>query len=58
MHDFIRVETPFDVDRFEAMLYDHPNQPFVKSVMGSLRHSFWPFDEGNWKDDHDEVMQN
>ena len=58
MHDFIRVETPFDVDRFEAMLYDHPNQPFVKSVMGSFRHGFWPFDEGNWKDDHDEVMQN
>ena len=58
MRDFIRVETPFDVDRFEAMLYDHPNQPFVKSVMGSFRHGFWPFDEGNWKDDHDEVMQN
>ena len=32
MRDYIRVETPFNVDRFEAMLYDHPNQPFVESV--------------------------
>ena len=47
----ISVETPFNVDRFESMLYDHPNQPFVKSVMNSLCFGFWPFDEGNWKDD-------
>jgi hypothetical protein len=58
MSDFIKVETPFDVDRFEALLYDHPNQPFVKSVMNSLRYGFWPFDEGNWKDDRDEIFQN
>lgn len=58
MRDYIRVETPFDVDRFEAMLYDHPNQPFVKSVMDSLHHGFWPFDEGVWKDDRDEVIEN
>ena len=58
MHDFICVETPFNVDRFEAMLYDHPNQPFVRSVMNSLRNGFWPFDEGNWKDDCEEVIQN
>ena len=58
MRDFIRVETPFNVDRFEAMLYDHPNQPFVRSVMNSLRNGFWPFDEGNWKDDCEEVIQN
>ena len=36
MRDHIHVETPFNVDRFEAMLYDHPNQPFVKSVMNGL----------------------
>lgn len=58
MHKFIRVETPFNIDRFELMLYDHPNQPFVKSVMDSLRHGFWPFDKGSWKDDHDEAIQN
>ena len=58
MRDYIRVDTPFNVDRFEAMLYDHPNQPFVKSVMDGLRNGFWPFDEGNWKDDHDDAAQN
>ena len=58
MRDFIRVETPFNVDRFEAMLYDHPNQPFVKSVMRGLREGFWPFDEGNWKDDHEDTIKN
>ena len=58
LRDFIRVETPFNVDRFESMLYDHPNQPFVKSVMDSLRHGFWPFDEGMWKDDHNDIVHN
>jgi hypothetical protein len=58
MRDYIHVETPFNVDRFEAMLYDHPNQPFVKSVMRSLREGFWPFDEGIWKDDHVEAIKN
>ena len=31
--DAIKVETPFDVDKFELLLTDHPNQPFIKSVM-------------------------
>jgi hypothetical protein len=52
MHNYIQVKTPFNVDRFEAMLYNHPNQSFVKSVMRSLHEGFWPFDKGNWKDDH------
>ncbi|KAF8804435.1 hypothetical protein BYT27DRAFT_7013901, partial [Phlegmacium glaucopus] len=58
LHDFIHVETPFNVNHFESMLYDHPNQPFVKSVMNSLQYGFWPFDEGNWEDDHDNPIQN
>jgi hypothetical protein len=58
MKDFIKVDTPFNVNRFEMMLYDHPNQPFVKSVMNGLRNGFWPFDEGSWDDDHDNVIQN
>ncbi|KAF8805359.1 hypothetical protein BYT27DRAFT_7258470 [Phlegmacium glaucopus] len=58
LRDYIRVETPFNVDGFEAMLYDHPNQLFVKSVMNSLRYGFWPFDEGNWEDNHDNTIQN
>ncbi|KAF8811955.1 hypothetical protein BYT27DRAFT_7025313, partial [Phlegmacium glaucopus] len=58
LHDYIRVETPFNVNRFESMLYDHPNQPFVKSVMNSLRYGFWPFDEGNWEDDRVDSIPN
>ncbi|KAF8813207.1 hypothetical protein BYT27DRAFT_7023167, partial [Phlegmacium glaucopus] len=58
LHDFIRVETPFNVNRLESMLYDHPNQPFVKSVMNSLQYGFWPFDEGNWEDDRDDTIPN
>ena len=58
MHNYIQVETPFNVDRFEAMLYDHPNQPFVKSVMRGLHEGFWPFDEGNWKEDHEDIIKN
>jgi hypothetical protein len=58
LRKYIRVETPFNVDRFESMLYDHPNQPFVNSVMNSLRYGFWPFDEGDWKDDHEDVSLN
>jgi hypothetical protein len=49
------VETPFDVDKFELLLADHPNQPFVKSVMTGLHEGFWPFDEGDWKIELDEV---
>jgi hypothetical protein len=56
MHDYICVETPFNVDCFEIMSYDHPNQPFVKSIMKSLHEGFWPFDKGIWKDNHIEEI--
>lgn len=29
----IHVETPFNTDKFEKILWDHPNQPFVQSVI-------------------------
>ena len=29
MRDAIKVDTPFNIDKFEALLEDHPNQPFV-----------------------------
>lgn len=48
LNPYIKVETPFNVDHFENLLADHPNQPFVKSVMKGLREGFWPFDEGEW----------
>lgn len=46
MRNHIRVETPFDINHFEHLLTDHPNQPFVLSVMKGLQEGFWPFDEG------------
>ena len=58
MRDFIKVDTPFDVDQFEYLLRDHPNQPFVKSVMHGLRNGFWPFDEGEWRDELSDISEN
>jgi hypothetical protein len=54
--DAIKVDTPFDVDKFELLLVDHPNQPFVRSVMKGLREGFWPFDKGDWKVELEEVI--
>ena len=48
LNQYIKVETPFYVDWFENLLADHPNKPFVKSVMKGLHEGFWPFDEGEW----------
>jgi hypothetical protein len=52
----IKVDTPFDVDKFELLLADHPNQPFVRSAMKGLCEGFWPFDEGDWKVELEEVI--
>ena len=54
--DKIRVDTPFDVDKFELLLTDHPSQPFVQSVMKGLCEGFWPCDEGDWKVKLEEVI--
>jgi len=32
----IKVSTPFNIDRFESLLYCHPNRPFVDSVIRGL----------------------
>jgi hypothetical protein len=58
MQGYIKVDTPFNVDRLEAILHDHPNQPFVKSVMRGLREGFWPFDEGDWKIEEGQNVNN
>jgi hypothetical protein len=47
--DYIKVSTPFNIDRFGSMLSMHPNRPFVDSVIHGLRYGFWPFAEGEWK---------
>ena len=41
--DLFQVHTPIKVDIFEALLKNHPNQPFVKSVCAGLRDGFWPW---------------
>jgi hypothetical protein len=55
---YIEVWTPFDVNCFKNLLYDHPNQPFVASVMRGLREGFWPFDEGEWNLVEKEYLHN
>ncbi|RDX43240.1 hypothetical protein OH76DRAFT_1361410 [Lentinus brumalis] len=41
--DLFEIVTPINVDVFESLLCDHPNQPFVRSVLRGLREGFWPF---------------
>ncbi|EGG06640.1 uncharacterized protein MELLADRAFT_71897 [Melampsora larici-populina 98AG31] len=43
--EFFKIVSPIDVNMFEFLLKDHPNQPFVKSVVRGLRHGFWPMSE-------------
>ena len=57
LQGFVNTDTPFDIDKLELFLGSHPNQPFVKSIIRSLREGFWPFDGGDW-DDSSEDMDN
>ena len=57
LDDYVNIDTPFNVDKLELFLGDHLNQPFVRSIMKSLRERFWPFDEGAW-DDYSEELSN
>lgn len=41
--ELFKIVTPINIDRFEALLADHPNQDFVQSVVRALRHVFWPY---------------
>ncbi|KAJ7024415.1 hypothetical protein C8F04DRAFT_895723, partial [Mycena alexandri] len=41
--DLFRIVSPVDVDVFESLLVEHPNQPFVRSVVVGLREGFWPW---------------
>ncbi|KAG2042886.1 hypothetical protein BDR03DRAFT_1005804 [Suillus americanus] len=47
--ELFKIVTPINVDRFQALLVNHPNQPFVLSVCQALREGFWP-----WVDASDE----
>jgi hypothetical protein len=37
------IVTPINVNRFEFLLQDHPNQLLVQSVCRGLREGFWPW---------------
>jgi hypothetical protein len=41
--ELFQIRTPIKVDVFEALLKDHPNPLFVKSVCDGLREGFWPW---------------
>lgn len=41
--EMFKVICPVDVPALSYLLRDHPNQPFVASVMMGLTHGFWPF---------------
>lgn len=38
-----RIVTPINIDRFASLLTNHPNQPYVQSVLTGLREGFWPW---------------
>lgn len=40
--DLFKIVSPIKVEAFEKNLKDHPNQPFVKSVVRALKNGFWP----------------
>jgi hypothetical protein len=41
--DLFKVVSPIKPDALEENLKDHPNQPYVKSVVRAFRDGFWPF---------------
>ncbi|KAG7444092.1 uncharacterized protein BT62DRAFT_901108, partial [Guyanagaster necrorhizus] len=50
LKDFIVVDTPFNVNCLENILYFHLNELFVSSVIHGLCNGFWPLDLGEWED--------
>ncbi|KAG2339208.1 hypothetical protein BDR05DRAFT_867950, partial [Suillus weaverae] len=41
--DLFKIICPIKVDVFQALLAEHPNQPFVILVCQALREGFWPW---------------
>ncbi|EGG07915.1 uncharacterized protein MELLADRAFT_85235 [Melampsora larici-populina 98AG31] len=41
--DVFKIVCPVDVPLFSHLLKDHPNRPFVDSVLHGLSYGFWPF---------------
>lgn len=47
--DLFKIVTPINVEAFKTLLRNHPNQPFVKSIVLGLKEGFWPFANTNPK---------
>jgi hypothetical protein len=45
--NLFKVVCNIKIDVFADLLSDHPNQPFVQSVIAGLREGFWPWAEPN-----------
>ena len=43
--ELFKITCNIKVDVFASLLADHPNQPFVQSVLTGLREGFWPWAE-------------
>ena len=41
--DLFSIVTPINVDIFAYLLTDHPNRPFVQSVLQALKEGAWPW---------------
>ena len=46
--DLFKITCNINIKKFTELLEDHPNQPFVQSVLVGLREGFWP-----WADPQD-----
>ena len=44
------IVTPINIDRLASLLINHPNPPFVTSVLRGLHEGFWP-----WADTHHNI---
>ncbi|KIP09310.1 hypothetical protein PHLGIDRAFT_58459, partial [Phlebiopsis gigantea 11061_1 CR5-6] len=53
--ELFKVETPVNVDLFEAALRDHPNRALVESVLLGLREGFWPIWDERYGKEPDEA---
>ncbi|EJD38883.1 hypothetical protein AURDEDRAFT_71690, partial [Auricularia subglabra TFB-10046 SS5] len=40
--DLFKIVTPINASRLQSLLRDHPNRPFVESVIVGLTEGFWP----------------
>lgn len=54
----IKVDTPFNLDWLETYLADHPNKPYVRSVLDGCHNGFWPLDDGDWEDSKQPILSN